>query len=225
MQQLSIIIPSRNEAADIGSLLSALQPLRDGGHEVIVVDGKSQDSTGAIAAPLVDRLLLVEPGRAQQMNAGADRATGDVLWFLHADSILPEGQADSLIADALAGNFPGWGRFDVALSGDHPLLRIVESMMNMRSRLTGIATGDQGIFVTRDLFEMTGGYPDQPLMEDIELSKRLRKVRPPVRIRQSLTTSSRRWEKQGIVRTILRMWLLRLAYFLGVPAEKLALHY
>lgn len=225
MHRLSIIIPSRNESRFIESLLSALQPLRERGHEVIVVDGESQDNTADIAAPLVDQLLLVAPGRAQQMNAGANSSRGDVLWFLHADSTLPECRADMLIADALSRGISGWGRFDVVLSGDHSLLRVVEFMMNMRSKLTGIATGDQGIFVSRDLFTMIGGYPDQPLMEDVELCKRLRKVKPPVCIKQGLITSSRRWEQQGIVRTILRMWLLRLAYFLGVPAEKLALHY
>jgi rSAM/selenodomain-associated transferase 2 len=157
------------------------------------------------------------------MNAGAAVATGEVLWFLHADTCITPGCAPAIVA--CCGNGDCWGRFDVRLSGRQPVLRLVESMMNARSRLTGIATGDQGLFVSRRLFERVGGFPDLPLMEDIELSKRLRRERPPECLHQRLLTSSRRWEQHGIMRTVALMWFLRLAYFLGVPAERLALRY
>jgi len=222
--RISIIIPVRNEAENIGRLLSSLQPYRDRGHEVIVVDGGSEDETMVIANSLADTLLQTPAGRSHQMNAGSKEAKGEVLWFLHADSELPE-QADELIISAVTTGAYTWGRFDVRLSGRQKLLRVVEKMMNLRSRLTGIATGDQGIFISRRLFEKAGGYPDQLLMEDIALCKHLKKYQAPVCLREKLETSSRRWEQRGIIRTILLMWRLRMAYFLGVPAEKLALLY
>ena len=222
--KISIIIPARNEAENIGRLLCALQPYRDRGHEVIVVDGGSEDDTIVIAAELADSLLQTPAGRSHQMNAGSKEAKGEVLWFLHADSELPE-QADELIISAVTTGAYTWGRFDVRLSGRQKLLRVVEKMMNLRSRMTGIATGDQGIFISRKLFEKAGGYPDQLLMEDIALCKYLKKYQAPVCLREKLETSSRRWEQRGIIRTILLMWRLRMAYFLGVPADKLALLY
>ncbi|MEI2783937.1 MAG: TIGR04283 family arsenosugar biosynthesis glycosyltransferase [Candidatus Competibacter sp.] len=155
------------------------------------------------------------------MNAGARQANGDILWFLHADS-LPPPDALSLIRAALAGRERGWGRFDVRLSGRRPSLRMVEFSMNLRSRLTGIATGDQGIFVRRDLFERIGGYPPIALMEDIALSRTLKRYGRPVCLRQRVLTSSRRWERDGIARTVLLMWRLRLAYFLGADPDRLA---
>ena len=223
MPKLSIIIPVRNEAAVLLEQLRPLQALRKQGHELILVDGQSSDGSPQAATSLVDKLLSSKPGRATQMNLGAAQAQGEVLLFLHADTRLPEA-ADTLISQALIGH--DWGRFNVRLSGQHVLLRIVERMMNLRSCLTGIATGDQGIFVRRERFEQIGGYPELPLMEDIEISKRLRQAcGRPACIRTPLTTSSRRWEQHGILRTIVMMWRMRLLWFCGVPAERLAAQY
>ena len=222
--KISVIIPAQNEAKNVGRLLNELQSCRDRGHEIIVVDGGSTDETVFIARPWVDKLLETGAGRATQMNAGASKANGDVLWFLHADSQLPE-NADELIVNALTNRASTWGRFDVRLSGRNPSLRMVEAMMNLRSRLTGIATGDQAIFISKDLFEKAGGFPDQCLMEDIEISKKLKKFQSPVSLHETLMTSSRRWEENGILKTILLMWMLRAAYFFGVPVDKLCLRY
>ena len=222
--KISIIIPVRNEAENIGKLLQGLQEYRDRGHALIVVDGGSEDETVFIARPLVDRLIEAPAGRARQMNAGASVASGDVLWFLHADSQVPD-HADELIKNALTNGASTWGRFDIRLSGSSRSLRIVESMMNLRSRLTGIATGDQAIFIRHELFDKVGGFPDQCLMEDVEISKMLKKFQSPVSLPEKLVTSSRRWEKNGVLRTILLMWMLRAAYFFGVPAEKLCMRY
>ncbi len=224
MKKISIIVPALNEVGVIDGTLRALAPLRAAGHEVIVVDGGSSDGTVEKAAPRVDRMVTSKPGRARQMNAGAAIAGGDMLLFLHADSRLPEA-AERLVAEGMARSGRRWGRFDVRLSGPHPLLRVVERMMNLRSRLTAVATGDQGIFVERRLFEALGGYAAIPLMEDVELSKRLRRISPPLCIREPLTTSSRRWEEHGVLRTILLMWRLRLAYFLGADPVRLAPRY
>lgn len=221
MPRVSIILPVLNEAAHIAACLSALQPLREQDSELIVVDGGSDDRTVALAEPLADRIILSPRGRAAQMNAGAGQASGDFLWFLHADSLPPPG-ATALIRAALARPDRPWGRFDVRLSGHHRLLRVVETLMNVRSRLTGIATGDQGIFVRREVFERVGGYPPIALMEDIALSRLLKRHSRPVCLRQRLTTSSRRWERDGILRTILLMWRLRLAYFYGTDPDRLA---
>ncbi|MEX2353478.1 MAG: TIGR04283 family arsenosugar biosynthesis glycosyltransferase, partial [Gammaproteobacteria bacterium] len=163
-------------------------------------------------------------GRARQMNVGATAARGDVLVFLHADTRLPV-NADRIISQALAGKHKGWGRFDVYIEGQSCMLRIVAWLMNLRSRLSGIATGDQTIFVKRSLFEQVGGFPDQPLMEDIEISRRLKRFCRPVCLKDKVTTSGRRWESRGIWRTILLMWKLRLAYWLGIPPERLARAY
>ena len=203
--------------------LGALQWLRASGHELILVDGGSCDETIALAQALVDQLLPAPAGRALQMNVGAKAASGQVFWFLHADTLVPD-KAARLIIEALqqAGS---WGRFDVRLSGDKLLLRLVERMMNWRSRFTGVASGDQGIFVTRKLFERVGGFAELPLMEDIDLSRRLKREQWPVCLRETLTTSSRRWEQKGVLRTIALMWYLRLAYFLGVSPARLAMRY
>lgn len=219
--QLSVVIPTLNEAGCIQSTLEALQPLRARGHEIILVDGGSSDATLALSQPLVDRALNTLPGRAHQMQAGADIARGSVLWFLHADSDLPDA-ADTLIRDALEKSQAGWGRFDIAFTDDHPLLKCVAWFMNQRSRLTGIATGDQGIFVRRTLFDRVGGFPSIPLMEDIGFSRSLKQHGRPCRITQTLGTSPRRWHAQGILRTIVTMWGLRLAYFAGISPERLA---
>lgn len=222
--RVSVIVPTLDEAACITTLLADLAPLRDAGHEVILVDGGSHDDTAALARPRVDRLITAARGRAVQMNAGARAANGDVLWFLHADTRVPPGALDALLRTA--ARRVGWGRFDVRLSGRHPLLRVVERSMNLRSRLTGIATGDQGIFVERALFDRSGGFPSIPLMEDIALSKALRReTRPACIAWPRLETSSRRWESRGVLRTVLLMWRLRLAYALGVPPQVLARHY
>lgn len=221
---LSIIIPCLNEADGIARALSALAPLRARGAEVIVVDGGSRDGTVEHAAPLVDTVIAAARGRGAQMNAGAARARGEILLFLHADTLLPDA-ADALIIEGLERTRRGWGRFDVTIAGRHPLLRVVERLMNLRSRLTGIATGDQAIFVTRSLFTAAGGYPEIALMEDIALSKLLKRFGPPLCLRHRLVTSARRWEENGVLRTIVRMWLLRLAYWFGADPGKLAMRY
>lgn len=214
------MLPILNEEAQVAACLGALQPLRGQNSELIVADGGSRDRSVALAEPLADRVVVGPRGRAAQMNAGARQANGDILWFLHADS-LPPPDALSLIRAALAGRERGWGRFDVRLSGRRPSLRMVEFSMNLRSRLTGIATGDQGIFVRRDLFERIGCYPPIALMEDIALSRALKRYGRPVCLRQRVLTSSRRWERDGIARTVLLMWRLRLAYFLGADPDHL----
>lgn len=221
--RLSIILPVLNEAAGIVDCLESLQALRARGAELIVVDGGSRDGTPTRARLLADQVLTSPPGRARQMNTGAAVARGEVLWFLHADSGIPTG-ADRLILDALAEDRL-WGRFDVRLSGTARALRIIEWSMNRRSRLTGIATGDQGIFVRREAFERVGGYPDIPLMEDIALSRALKRLDRPVCLHQRLITSSRRWERDGIWRTVFLMWRLRLAYWLGADPARLARRY
>lgn len=222
MDVVSIIIPVLNEAAGLAACLQTLQPLRDRHCEVIVVDGGSADRSVAIATPLADLVLVAQRGRARQMNVGAQAARGDILWFLHGDS-RPPPNAEECIRAALKAQRHAWGRFNVRLSGRKPLLRVVAMLMNWRSCLTGIATGDQGIFVRRSLFVQVGGYPEIPLMEDIALSRTLKRHSGrPVCLRQRLLTSSRRWEENGIWNTILLMWRLRLAYFLGADPAVLA---
>lgn len=222
--RLSIIVPTLDEAAIIEGALMRLQSLRRRGHELILVDGGSGDDTLRLAAPLVDRLIRSPRGRACQMNAGAAAAHGDVLLFLHADTELPR-HADALVATALRSAAAVWGRFDVRLSGRHPLLRMVERLMNLRSRLSGIATGDQAIFVRRDGFRAAGGFPELPLMEDIALSRTLKAMARPVRVATPVVTASRRWDGQGILSTVLLMWRLRLAYAFGADPQGLARAY
>ena len=213
--RVSIIVPARNEARRIVATLAPLQSLRAAGHEVIVVDGGSTDATLALATPLSDRAFVAPQGRARQMNAGARVASGDVLLFLHADSQLPE-DGVAAIADGMPRTARRWGRFDAAIAGTSGMLPVVASMMNVRSRLTGIATGDQGIFVERALFDAVGGYPDQPLMEDIELSRRLKRAAgAPLCLAPRIVTSGRRWERDGPWRTIVTMWGIRFAYWRG----------
>jgi rSAM/selenodomain-associated transferase 2 len=220
---LSIVMPVLDEAAEIEAALQVLAPYRRRGVEVIVVDGGSSDSTPDLARPLADRLLSASRGRAAQMNAGAAAAQGDVLLFLHADTRLPEG-ADRLVLDGLARSGRDWGRFDVRISGGG-LLGVVATMMNVRSSLTGIATGDQALFVTRAAFDAVGGFPPIALMEDVALSTRLKRIRRPLALRARVTTSARRWRAHGTLRTVLLMWRLRLRFFLGADPAKLARAY
>ena len=220
---LRIVMPVLNEGDTLQASLRAVQPLRQRGAELVVVDGGSTDSTWALARALADQVMLAPRGRAAQMNAGARACKADVLLFLHADSRLPD-HADTLIAQAMNSGHR-WGRFDVRIDGLHPMLRMVERLMNLRSGLTGIATGDQAMFVRRDVFERLSGFADLPLMEDIDLSKRLKKLGPPACVKIPVLTSARRWQQHGVWRTIVLMWRLRLAYFWGASPHALALRY
>jgi rSAM/selenodomain-associated transferase 2 len=221
--RLSVIIPALDEAETLPATLAALQPLRSRDHEVIVVDGGSLDATREIARAGADRVLDAQRGRARQMNAGARAAAGDVLVFLHADTLSPP-DADECIRRALdAGR--AWGRFDVRIAGANRALGIVAWLMNLRSRATGIATGDQAMFVRRGAFEQAGGFPEIALMEDIALSRALKRVSRPACLRERVTTSGRRWEEGGIARTVALMWWLRLRFFLGAEPARLARSY
>jgi len=222
MRQLSVVLPVLNEAAIIVAALEALAPLRARGAEVIVVDGGSRDGTPGLAQPLADWVIAAPCGRGAPMNAGAALGSGDAFLFLHADTTLPE-DADRLIAVALSRRT--WGRFDLRIAGRHPFLAVVARMINWRSRATGIATGDQAIFVCRETFLAVGGFPDLPLMEDIAISQRLKRLCRPYCIATPVVTSGRRWEHNGVVRTILLMWRLRLAYYLGAAPDRLASRY
>jgi rSAM/selenodomain-associated transferase 2 len=186
---------------------------------VLVADGGSDDGTRDIACALSDRVIVSPRGRALQMNAGAAAAAGDALLFLHADSRVPAG-ADQLIFHALEKS--AWGRFDVAIEGRSALLPVIAFFMNLRSRLTGIATGDQAIFVRRDAFH---GFPEIALMEDIAFCKAMKRRAAPASLREKVTTSGRRWERQGVLRTMFLMWRLRLAFFLGAEPDELARRY
>jgi rSAM/selenodomain-associated transferase 2 len=220
---LSIIMPVLNEAAEIEPALAALAPYRQRRTEIIVVDGGSRDRTPELAHPLADRVITAARGRATQMNAGAATAKGDVLLFLHADTRLPDA-ADRLLVDGLARSGRVWGRFDVRFDAGR-LLSVIATMMNARSRLTGIATGDQAMFVTRAAFDDVGGFPPIALMEDVALSARLKRIGRPLALRAHVTTSARRWRRQGTLRTVLLMWRLRLRFFLGADPAKLARAY
>ncbi|MBI5786079.1 MAG: TIGR04283 family arsenosugar biosynthesis glycosyltransferase [Rhodocyclales bacterium] len=223
MPSITIVMPVLDEAVRIVSALKALQTLRADGAEVIVVDGGSCDDTVAFATPLADKVIAARRGRGSQLKAGAALAHGEVLLFLHADTRLPEG-APTLVGGALRAGCV-WGRFDVRIEGASIWLPVVAALMNRRSRLTGIATGDQAMFATRRAYETVGGFPDIALMEDIELSKRLLKLSSPACLAARVTTSGRRWERHGVWRTILRMWWLRLRYFLGADPAQLASEY
>ena len=219
---ISIVIPVLNEASKIVRFLQHLQPFREAGHELILVDGGSHDGTPELAEDLVDQLVLTDAGRAHQMNQGAALAKGDLLLFQHVDTWLPD-KAVTLLA-SLEGESV-WGRFDVRLTPGHWMFPVIAHLMNYRSRLTGIATGDQSIFVSRELFVRVGGFPAQRLMEDVELSGRLKRYADPLCLREKVLTSSRRWRHQGVWKTIFLMWRLRLAYFLGRSPEQLAAIY
>ncbi len=229
---LTIVVPVLNEAATLEIRLEALQPLRTRGARVVVADGGSTDGTVALASKHVNLALVSPRGRGAQMNAGAAAsrslvanapATADTLLFLHADTALPE-QADQWIQQALQGGAV-WGRFDVRIDSPRPVFRLIETLMNLRSRWSGVATGDQAVFVRRTAFEAVGGFEDIALMEDIALSRALLRLSRPVCLRQRVTTSARRWEQQGVWRTVLLMWRLRAAYFFGADPARLALQY
>jgi len=221
---ISIIIPVINEAESLEQFLVPLQSFRSKQCEIIVVDGGSTDQTCNVADKLCDHLLVSEAGRAKQMNKGAACASGSVFLFLHADTILPTNFFELITRQMQHKNKP-WGRFDVSLSGSELMFRIIEKMMNFRSCFTGIATGDQAMFVRREVFVKLGGFPDISLMEDVALSKMLKKIDLPLCISTRVITSSRRWEKYGIWRTIILMWQLRLAYFLGSSPDELKKRY
>ncbi|MCB1667937.1 MAG: TIGR04283 family arsenosugar biosynthesis glycosyltransferase [Porticoccaceae bacterium] len=220
MIAFSVIIPVLNEGDQIAFCLQRIKRVCPGNTELIVVDGGSSDETVSIAESLADMLITAPRGRASQMNAGAKVASGDVLLFLHADTLLPEGFFQQL--SQLDSQSWGWGFCAVQLSGRHWLLRCIERAMNLRSRLRRIGTGDQCLFVKQGLFYSVGGFPSQQLMEDVELCKRLKKTGRYTFLKNPVTTSSRRWEENGITRTVLQMWALRFAYFLGVSANRLA---
>jgi|SRR5712691_1877836 len=224
MTKLSIILPVLNEGEAIAAALDALGNLRALGTEVIVVDGGSRDATIQRARLRADRVISAQRGRALQMNAGAAKASGDVLMFLHADTRLPA-DADHVVLNGLERSGRAWGRFDVKIDGRSPLLGVVGFFMSLRSRLTGIATGDQAIFVRRDTFHEVGGFAEIPLMEDIALCKRLKRVSRPLCLSERAVTSGRRWDDGGVLATILLMWRLRLAYFFGADPKELAQRY
>ena len=214
-------MPALNESAGIQAALQALAPLAARGAQLLVADGGSQDATAGLAQAGGAQVIDAPRGRALQMNAGARQATGNLLLFLHADTRLPP-DADRLIEQALASGPQVWGRFDVRIEGQPRMLRVIAAFMNRRSRWTGIATGDQALFMTRAAFDAVGGFPVQPLMEDIEMSARLLKLSRPACLRQRVVTSGRRWEMHGVWRTVLLMWRLRLAYWRGAAPEHLA---
>ena len=222
--EFSIIVPVLNEANAITGQLTHLDHWRQRGAEVIIVDGGSTDQTAEIARRADFKVITSAAGRALQMNAGVLACHSQNLLFLHADTKLPE-HADQVLAHTFKTTTPVWGRFDVMIRGRSRMLPVVATLMNWRSRFSGIATGDQALFMTRELFDKAGGFPEQPLMEDIEISKRLKKICHPVCLREKAITSGRRWDTRGSWPTILLMWQLRWAYWRGVPVQKLAERY
>ena len=218
--KISIIVPVLNEADGVTTALAGLAPVRDRGHEVIVVDGGSSDNTRELART-ADLVISAPRGRSSQMNAGAAIARGEVLLFLHADTRLPQ-DADARILQGLAASGRAWGRFDVRIEGASLCLPVIAFFMNLRSRATGIATGDQAIFVRREAFEDAGRFPPFELMEDIALSRSLKRISRPLCLADKAVTSGRRWERRGVLRTVLLMAWLRLAFFLGAAPAKLA---
>lgn len=220
---LCVVMPVLNEAQAIEATLQALAPLRQCGARVVVVDGGSEDDTMAKARPHADAVISAPRGRAAQMNAGAALGWGEVLLFLHADTTLPDGADERLLQALTQGHL--WGRFDVRIAGRHRMLAVVSTMMNLRSRWTGIATGDQAMFMRREVFAQLGGFAPLPLMEDIDMSRRLRGLGAPACLRERVITSGRRWEQRGVWRTMALMWRLRWRYWRGESAHALAQDY
>ena len=220
---LCVVMPVLNEAQAIEATLQALAPLRQCGARVVVVDGGSEDDTMAKARPHADAVISAPRGRAAQMNAGAALGWGEVLLFLHADTTLPDGADERLLQALTQGHL--WGRFDVRIAGRHRMLAVVATMMNLRSRWTGIATGDQAMFMPREVFAQLGGFAPLPLMEDIDMSRRLRGLGAPACLRERVITSGRRWEQRGVWRTMALMWRLRWRYWRGESAHALAQDY
>lgn len=223
MKSIAIIVPVVNEAENMPALIEQLLQFNQPENEVVIVDGGSTDGTQYIVADLNLETVSAPKGRASQMNAGVMHSDADILVFLHADTEMPPNGLD-LIRKAIADG-ADWGRFNVTISGSHPMLKIIALLINWRSRLTGIATGDQVIFIHRDLFNAVAGFPEQPLMEDIEISKRLKKISRPACLSEKVVTSGRRWQKHGIWKTIVLMWWLRFSYWRGVSASTLAEYY
>ena len=221
--ELLIVVPVLNEGAALAEHLHALESLRRNGAFLVVADGGSTDGSVDIAQRLADRTVSALRGRASRMNAGAAARPARVLLFLHADTRLPEDAHRLILQTVEHGRV--WGRFDVRLDSARPVLRIVAALMNLRSRLTGIATGDQAMFVTRAAFEAVGGFPALPLREDIEMSRRLKRLGRPACLRQRVTTSARRWQQGGVCRTVWLMWRLRAGYFFGADPARLARRY
>ena len=219
--RIAVIMPALNEAAGLQQTLAPLAQWPTRGHELILVDGGSNDATTEIAAAVGVRVVHSERGRARQMNAGAAANAADILLFLHADTQLPA-QAETLILEGLRTGQHDWGRFDVRIRGGSRMFPVISTMINLRSRLSGIATGDQALFMTRAAYSAVGGFPNLPLMEDVEICKRLKRLSRPLCLRAAVQTSGRRWETRGVWRTIVLMWRLRFAYWCGTPAEQLA---
>jgi rSAM/selenodomain-associated transferase 2 len=219
---VSVIIPTLNEEKSIAQVLADAVALRP--HEVIVVDGGSKDRTREISEQLGAVVMITGPGRARQMNCGARRATGDILLFLHADTHLPPAALHDIVAALKNPRYVG-GRFDVDLDGNHWLLKIIGAMINQRSRITKVGTGDQAIFVRREVFARMGGFPDIPLMEDIAFCRALKRLGGIACLRSKVRTSARRWETEGIWRTVIKMWTLKLLYFAGVSPVTLKRFY
>lgn len=221
---ISIIMPILNEGLILEAALQQLQTLRAHGHELILVDGGSRDSSLSLARKYADRVIMSGAGRAMQMNAGADFARHETLLFLHADTQLPQ-QADMLINNALASRAARWGRFDLRLNSPRLIYRLIENSINWRSAISGIATGDQAMFVERQFFERVGKFDGLPLMEDVSLSKKLLYFAWPSRIKTPVLSSARKWEQHGVLRTVVLMWRLRTAFFFGADPELLYQRY
>ena len=221
--KISIIVPVLNEEINLPNILSSLQSFRSKGHEVVIVDGDSSDNSLLLAQEGADIVIVSKAGRALQMNSGAAVATGDIFLFLHCDTFLPDNALKLVASNYQKENY--WGRFDVQLSSNKFVFRLIEQLMNLRSRLTSIATGDQAIFIDRKLFNHIGGFPEIALMEDITISGLLKKQSSPVCLKHKVISSSRRWENKGVVATVLLMWKLRLFYFFGVSPDKLSRKY
>lgn len=223
MTSIAVIIPLLNEAEILPTLMNQLERLHQAGMQVIVVDGGSDDGTRERLAATAFHVIDGPRGRALQMNAGARHADAELLLFLHADTVLPDNSVQ-LIIDSNTDGYC-WGRFDVQITGEHFMLPVIARMMNWRSRLTKIATGDQALFMRREIFQQVNGFPQQSLMEDIEISKQLKRLGRPACLRQKVTTSGRRWQENGVWKTILLMWRLRFDYWRGVDASQLAGRY